>query len=42
MVVRRIDFLGIALFTTQVKPGEGDFILAVRRQSQHGFKGLFE
>lgn len=40
--VRGIDFLGVALFTTQAKHGEADLILAVRRQSQHGFKGLFE
>jgi hypothetical protein len=39
--LRGIDFLGLALLAAQAKHGERDLILAVRRQSPHGFKSLF-
>ena len=40
--VRGVDFLGIAPLAAQAQHGERYLILAVRRQSPHGFESLFE
>jgi len=39
-MVRGIDFLRLALLAAQAKDGKRDLVLAVRRQSPHGFKSF--
>ena len=40
--MRGIDLLWLSLMAAEGQHGERDFILAVRRQSPHGFQGFFE